>query len=182
MQFLRSFNAEVQRLAPLFAAAEKADKEFHQAWEEGCAKMGFWQYKQTERYGRTLTCFHDARQAIDKIVLTSFMQAKLGDLSQLPSLFAYIALPGRYFRSGYHRADIWRFVKKLPLDRVQTDILRGIILRQIVTAGPEFREMSCAASKIDSAELREKVSILALQSEKDYVRRRANRIISRLEG
>ena len=181
MSFAQCFNAEIQHLAPLFAAAEKADREFHQAWREGLAKLGTGQYKLTDRYCDTLERFHEARQVIDKSVLTALVQAKLGDLAQLPRLFAYISLPGRYFRSGYQRAAIWRFLKQLPLDEEQSGILRGIVLCQIEAAGPEFQEVSRAACRVDSAELRDNVNILGLRSEKDYVRQRAKRLLAQLE-
>jgi hypothetical protein len=180
MSFAQEVKAEIQHLGPVFAAAEKADKEFHQAWKEGLAKVGAGQYKQTDRYRDTLERFHAATRIIDEIVLTAFVQARLGDLAQLPSLFAYIALPGRYFRSGYQRAGIWRFLKKLPLDEEQSGVLRGIVLRQIETAGPEFREISQIVSIIDSADLRESVNTLGLRSEKEYVRRRVERVLGRM--
>jgi len=115
MSFSRYFDAETQYLTPLFTAAERADREFRQAWKEGLARLGTDRYKQTERCRETLERFHDTRQIIDEIVSTVLAEAKRGDFAQLPRLFAYIALPGRYFRSGYQRAAIWRFLKQLPL-------------------------------------------------------------------
>ena len=100
MQFAKHFHAEVNRLAPLFTAATVADMEFHAAWKEGTAELGVARYKETDRYLQTLDCFHAATRSIDEIVSAAFMQAKLGDQTQFPTLFAYLALPRRYFRSG----------------------------------------------------------------------------------
>jgi hypothetical protein len=182
MQFAKQFHVETGRLAPLFAAAAAADKEFHAAWKEGEKELGFARYKQTDRYGQTLDRFRSTTRAIDEIVSAAFTQAKLGDHSQIPTLFAYLALAGRYFRSGYQRAAIWRFVKKLPLDEEQARILRDIILCHVETAGPEFVEMVRAARKVNSAGLQENVRSLLLRSQKDYAIARLNRLLGVLEG
>jgi hypothetical protein len=176
MSFARQFDAEIQRLAPLFAAAANADRGFHEAWKEGVAKIGSVKYKKTERYIETLEQFHAARQAVDRILSTAFTEAKLGDSVRLPTLFAYVAIPGRYFWSGYQRAQIWRFLKKLALDEEQLAILRGIVLQQIKAAGPEFVEISRAARRLDSADFRAELENLVLRSEKQYVRRRAEKL------
>jgi hypothetical protein len=182
MQFAKHFHAEVDRLAPLFAAAVNADKEFHAAWREGTAELGVARYKQTDRYERTLDRFHAARGTIDKTMSAAFIQAKLGDSSQFPTLFAYLVLPGRYYRSGYQRAAIWHFVKRLPLDEEQSRILREIVLRQVETAGPEFMEMVRAARKVNSAGLQEDVKDLLLRPRKDYVVSRLKRLLTALEA
>jgi hypothetical protein len=181
MSFVKCFEIELQRLAPLFAAAETADKEFHNSWNDSCKTMDFRQYKQSQRYVDTLDHFHEARRAIDNIILTAIIQARLGDLEQLPTLFAYIALPGRYFRSGYQRANIWRFLKRLCLDDRQVDLLRDIVLRQIETAGPEFSEFSKTARKLNSFDFRDGINDLYSRSKKEYVRRRAKRLLERLD-
>jgi hypothetical protein len=41
-----------------------------------------------------------------EIVSSALVHAKLGDLTQLPTLFAYLTFLGRYFRSGYQKAEI----------------------------------------------------------------------------
>jgi hypothetical protein len=181
MSFTRDFNAEVERLAPLFAAAENADQEFHRAWKEGCNEFGYVRYKQTERYSETLDRFREATRSVDEVISTAYAQARLGDATQLPTLFAYIALPGRYFRSGYQRAGIWRLLKRLSLDEKQSGILHEIMLRQIQTAGPEFVEIARMAVKVNSPYLREHLKLIALQSGKGYVLRRVNRLLARLE-
>jgi hypothetical protein len=181
MSFARSFSAEIQRLAPLFEAAEIADREFHEARKEAVATLSVGQYKNTERYRQTLDRFYEATQAIDRMISTALVQAKLGDSAQLPALFAYLALPGRFFRSGYQRANIWRFLKKVSLDEQQSDILRGIVLRQIETAGPEFVEICRAAARLDSSEFRQNLNTLVVRSDKHYVRRRGQRLLARLE-
>jgi hypothetical protein len=182
MSFSTRFHAEVARLTPFFAAAADADKEFHVAWREATPELGVARYKQTDRYGQTLNRFHEARGAIDEIISTAFIQAKLGDATQYPTLFAYLVLPGRYFRSGYQRAAIWRFVKRLPLDREQSRILGEIVLRQIETAGPEFAEIVRVARKINFAGLQENVKCLLLRTRKDYLVTRLKRLVSALES
>jgi hypothetical protein len=182
MRFAKDFSAEVDRLTPLFTAAADADKEFHAAWRAGTAELGIARYKQTDRYEQTLNRFHAARGMIDEIVSTAFIQAKLGDDTQFSTLFAYLALPGRYFRSGYQRAVIWHFVKRLPLDEEQSRILREIVLRQVETAGPEFAEMARAARKVNSAGLQENLRSLLLRSRKNYVVARLKRLLSALES
>ncbi len=182
MSFTQHFNNELLRLGPLFASAENANKDFHRAWKEGIAKLGIGRYKQTEDYGQRLEHYRATRQTIDAVVSAAFTQAKAGDQSQLPTLFAYIALPGRYFRSGYRRADIWRFLKRLSLDEEQSDILRGIVLRQIETAGPEFTEIARTARTVNSAEFRENVRNVMDRYEKDYAFGRAKHLLTVLES
>lgn len=179
MSFVQCYCAELRRLAPLFEAAKQADNEFHQAWDEGCSQMGFVEYKKTDQYLHKLNAFHNATARIDEIISTAFLHAKLGDLEQLPCLIAYLALPGRYFRSGYQRANIWRFLKKLPLNEEQAGILQDIVLSQVVAAGPEFREICRFAQRIDSVEWRERLNELGRYSEKNFVRRRVVRLLKR---
>lgn len=54
MSFTNDFYTEYQRLAPLFAAAENADKRFHAAWKDGAKRLGASRYKQTDEYQHTL--------------------------------------------------------------------------------------------------------------------------------
>lgn len=126
--------------------------------------------------------FRQTTRTIDRIVADAFTEAKKGDHSKLPSLFAYLALPGRYFRSGYQRADIWRFVKKLPLDEEQRNILCRIILSQIETAGPEFVEMTRAVRRISTIPFRKELNHLLECTSKDYMILRIRRILSILES
>ncbi len=178
MSFVQRYRTELQRLAPLFEAAKQADIEFHQAWDEGCSQMGFIEYKKTDQYLQKLNAHHNATNCIDEVISTALLHAKLGDLEQLPTIFAYLALPLRYFRSGYQRANIWRYLKKLPLNEEQSDILREIILCQIEAAGPEFIEIRRFARRIDSVEWRERLNKLGLQSEKHFVQRRVKRLLA----
>lgn len=88
----------------------------------------------------------------------------------------------RYHGSGYQRANIWRFLKKLPWDDEQSVIFRAIILQQIEAAGPEFKEIARTATSVDSADFRESLNALILRSDKDYVRQRAKRLLALLEA
>jgi hypothetical protein len=126
--------------------------------------------------------FRKSRRAIDEVVSTAFLQANLGDLTQWPTLFAYLALPGRYFRCGYERARIWRLLKKLTLTDEQSRILRSIVLGQISAAGPEFVEIARAARKIDSADFRMQIAEIGARSEKNYVSQRTSRLLALLHN
>jgi hypothetical protein len=182
MLFTRCFHTECERLAPLFAAAQKADQEFHAAWKDGCDTLGFGRYKQTARYGETLDRYREATRVINEIVSTAFTQAQSGDDSHIPTLFAYIALPGRYSGSGYQRAAIWRFIKRLPPNEEHARILQGVVVHQIETAGPEFSEIVRTARKINSADLRQNVRNILSRPGKTYVLARANRLLGALES
>lgn len=182
MSFTHDFNAECRRLGPLFAAAEDADRDFHAGWKEGLARPGVQRYKQTEQYRHTLERFNASRQVIDQVLATALSEARAGKCMHLATLFAYLALPGRYYRSGYQRAGVWRFLKRLSLDEEQAQVLRGIVLRQLAEAGPEFVEMRRTARSIDSVELREGVRSLLLRPQKQYVLDRGERLLSILEG
>jgi hypothetical protein len=181
MSFKRNFNAERLRLAPLFAAAVEADKTFHEAWNAGVAEIGWERYKKTDRYSQTLSCFSAARRAIDQKVSDALANAKRGDLTQLPLLVAYLEMPGRYFRSGYQRTDVWRLLKRISLDDEQSAILRRIILDQIGTAGPEFQEAAKVAPGVSSPDFCRDVERLC-DSDRDYVSSRAEQLLTRIES
>ena len=136
MSFTHDFTMECRRLAPLFAAAANADREFHAGWKEGLVRLGVGRYKQTEQYRRTLDRFNQSRQLIDHILATALSEAKAGKGTHLATLFAYLALPGRYYRSGYERASIWRFLKRLAynLDKLATTGIFGIVRNPIYSA------------------------------------------------
>jgi hypothetical protein len=181
MTFIRDFNTEYRRLAPVFAAAANADREFHAGWKDGLARLGAGRYKETDQYEYTLDHFHESSRVIDQIVEAAFSEVQTGRYSHLATLFAYIALPGRYFRSGYQRARIWRFLKGLCLDDEQADVLRGIVVQQITASGPEFVEIARTARKVNSDALRGAVKNLLLQPQKDYVLARGIRLLKLLE-
>lgn len=181
MSFNQSYHLELQRLRPFFLAASTADKEFHRALKENCSRLGLTGYKKTDLYDQTLNRFRQSCRVIDEIISMAFLQAKLGDLTQLPTLFAYLAFPERYYGSGYQRASIWRFMKKFPLDEEQCRILCAIVLNQIAAAGPEFIEISRTARKVNSADFRESIKSIGLQSQKEFISKRIKRLLSLLE-
>ena len=181
MSFTKDFNAERQRLAPLFTAAAVADVACHAAWDNGVARLGVSRYKETEEYAETLSRFHTATRAIDQIVTEALAAAKQGDLGQFATLIAYLDLPGRYFRSGYQRADIWRLLKQVPLNEEQSAIVRRIILQNLETAGPEFKEAAKVAVRVSSPDFCKRIQHLR-QSSRKYVASRAERLLARLEA
>ena len=176
--FAQHFYTECQRLAPLFGAAVEADKDFHAARKEGFVKLRAGRYKEADRCRETLTRFRETTRAVDQIVLAAFNETKSGDHTHLPTLFAYLALPGRYSRSGHQRAAIWRFLKRLSLDEEQSGILRGIVVHEVEAAGHEFAEIVRTARKINSPALRENVQGVLFHAQKAYVVARANRLLS----
>ena len=181
MSFTKDFNTERQRLAPLFTSASEADLAFHAAWDNGVVRLGVSRYKETEEYAETLSRFHTATRAIDQIVTEALAVAKQGDLGQLATLIAYLDLPGRYFRSGYQRADIWRLLKQVPLDEAQSAIVRRIILHHLEMAGHEFTEAAKVALRVSSPDFCRRVQHLR-QSSKSYVASRAVRLLMRIEA
>jgi hypothetical protein len=180
MKFEAQVTAERTRLAPLFAAAVEADRAVHTAWKEGAARLGVARYKETENYDRTLRDFHDVRLTIDDIVRAAMVETKRGNLSGLPTLVAYLDLPGRYFRSGYTRGNIWRLLKQIPLDNEQQTIIRQVILNQIVTAGPEFQAAVMVAARFWSPEFSHEVSAMR-HSDREYVVRRVEQLLAVLD-
>jgi hypothetical protein len=182
MSFSKAYYSELQRLEPLFSAAVAADKELHRAWRDGCAKLGSAEYRRTDSHARTLEQFHKTHRAINELISTAYLQAKHGDLTPWPTLFAYLVFPGRYLWSGYERARVWRLVKKLALTDEQCRILRSIVLGQIGAAGPEFVEIARAARKVDSLDFRKQIEEIGARSEKNYVSRRTSRLLALLKS
>ena len=180
MSFESDFSFQRQRLSPLFSEAVDADCQFHSAWDVETKTSGVKQYKQTEEYSQLLKRFQAAKLAIDQVVAEAIDAVKQGDSEHLPTLIAYLDLPGRYFRSGYTRKTIWRLFKNASLDDAHRKILRRIFLQNVVSAGPEFAE----AIKLAPI-LADKEFILGVEgfreSKSEYVAERARKILAKLE-
>jgi hypothetical protein len=79
-----------------------------------------------------------------------------------------------YFdRSGYVKADLLRFIKRVPLDPEQTERLRAVVIDSVERrGGREFRAYCRLARRLDGPELREALA-RQLQSGDVAIRRRA---------
>jgi hypothetical protein len=60
-----------------------------------------------------------------------FELLKLGDLQAIELAVRYLEANPRYFRSGYHKADFLKFLKRHPLSDEQCDRLRKVILDRV---------------------------------------------------
>jgi hypothetical protein len=184
MSFSQAYRNELERLRPFYEAAVNADREFHYLVKEGSKRRSLTGQKKAESYRESLDLsrnrFLKSCQIIDDIISAALTDAKMGDQSRLPVLFAYVTFIDHYFRSGYKRGTIWRFMKKLPFDEEQCQVLRNIVLQQIEPAGPEFVEIARVVRRIDSTEFRNNIMQIAFQSRKKYILRRIQHMLDLL--
>jgi hypothetical protein len=78
-----------------------------------------------------------------------------------------------FFRSGYTKADLIRFIKHVELPQALAERLRHVVLAAIDTRDRrEYRQYCRLARYVDSMELRDEIS-LRLEHDDPAVRRRA---------
>jgi hypothetical protein len=67
------------------------------------------------------------------------------------------------------------------LEDEQKGILRAIAIQQIESAGPEFLEITRAATRLNSADFREELNSIVRRTDKGYVPHRVKRLLARLD-
>jgi hypothetical protein len=68
-----------------------------------------------------------------------FERLRNGDQEAIELAVQYLEANPWYFRSGYHKAEILKFLKRLPLSQEQSTRLRKVILERV--RGKPVREM-----------------------------------------
>jgi hypothetical protein len=93
----------------------------------------------TAQYRELLEKAYKQYVFINEIIVSAENKLEDGDLSELETIFAYIAIEIKYFRSGYRKEKLCRELKKIEFTQEQKEILAEIIAKQIFIAGREFQ-------------------------------------------
>lgn len=85
----------------------------------------------------------------------AFERLRQGDRNAIEPAVSFLEADPYSFRSGYIKADLIRFLKRMDLDPEFRQRLRGVLL-EVVEAQPrrEFREYCRLATALDTPELR----------------------------
>ena len=118
------------------AELEKLNKRVHELWRhrsEGPEATAAWR-----EAARTFHANYD-RLAFPGGLVREIKRLKNGDLEAIELAVRYLEVNPWYFRSGYHKADFLRLLKRQPLTDGQCARLRKIILDRV--RGRPVREM-----------------------------------------
>jgi hypothetical protein len=103
-----------------------------------------------------------------------------GDASSIDVAIEFLEADPIFFRSGYVKADLLRWIKWLPLTPVQIERLRAVVYSVALRrGGREFRHYCNLAPRLEGPDLQHQLRVL--QTHEDAaVRRRANWILKAL--
>lgn len=129
--------------------------------------------KASELYKKSLKEFY---AALDAAYPASFGimcdELKRGDSSQIHLAIQFLIDDPWFFRSGYVKADLIRYICKLRLDKKQMRTLAAVVVRAIDTRDRrEFRSYCKLARFVDSADLRAQIAHRAKGSDPNVARR-----------
>jgi hypothetical protein len=94
----------------------------------------------------------------------------------------FLEVNPRYFRSGYDKAQLLRYLKRADLSPKHQQRLRAVLLEVVGRpSGVEFRQYCQLASRLPSKELTSALTGL-LKSEDEGVRRRASWMLEHVEA
>ena len=101
-----------------------------------------------------------------------FELLKVGDPGAIEMAVRFLEADPWYFRSGYHKADVLKLLRKLPLTDEQCARLRDLILDH-VRGRPrrETRDFCRFAPKVTNAEFESEVKTIAQNSNRHAARR-----------
>jgi hypothetical protein len=109
-------------------------------------------------------------------------QAKRGDPSRADMLIDFLEADPFYFRSGYLKGDLVRWLNRTPLSAKQNSRLRAVVLHVVATGWRrEFRRYCGLARRLDGQEFRAALERLA-SSDHEGVRLRARWVLAALDG
>jgi hypothetical protein len=136
-------------LEPLFRKAREAHKSVRESWNEHYPKMGL-QYKNTTIYEQHLDNFRSRNRLIDEKIDPVIDDLKHGDRRSLTMALAYLAVPDRYFRSGYKKEVICQTLKHIQLSVDEQSMVRLI-----------WGEVERALSEREKKKFRQLLAVLA---------------------
>jgi hypothetical protein len=101
-----------------------------------------------------------------------YAELKGGNVAGLESAIAFLEADPMFFRSGYLKADLIRFIKRVPLTRAQVKRLRRVAIGVVDKRSTnEFRRYCRLAVKVDGPELREELEKRLQHADPNIARR-----------
>jgi hypothetical protein len=98
------------------------------------------------------------------------------------SAITFLEINPRYFRSGYDKAQLLRYLKRADLNPKHKQRLLAVLLDVVVRpSGLEFRQYCQLAARLASKELASNLSKL-VKSDDEGVRRRASWMLEHVDG
>lgn len=122
------------------------------------------------------------REVLPEAFWTSIEQVQSGDPAGAELLIEFLEADPYYFRSGYLKADVLRWLGRIPLDEAQKGRLRTVVLNVIPLGWRrEFRRYCAFAKRLDSPTFRHDLAALAASKDTD-TSNRARRMLNALDG
>ncbi|HLI68014.1 MAG TPA: hypothetical protein VKU90_16740 [Caulobacteraceae bacterium] len=105
---------------------------------------------------------------------------KAGDADSIDPMIDFLEADPMFFRSGYIKADVLRWINRLPLTTTQMRRLQAVVVGVTERrGGREFRRYCNLARRLEDTEFR--LQIERLRGHADAaVRRRANWVVGRM--
>lgn len=159
----------------LMAAAARRRRTPSGRWDENDTSIAEWRARAAE-FWETM------RAALPDAFADSVERVKRGDSSGVELLLDFLEADPMYFRSGYLKADLLRWLSHVTLTEAHLRRLRAIVV-QVVSSNwrREFHRYCLFAKRLDAPEFRADLERLA-QSERPDVRLRANKALAVLDG
>jgi hypothetical protein len=131
-------------------------------------------------------CIEEFWMAIEAALPPDFDDAyaklKAGDSSGIETILQFLEADPIFFRSGYLKADLVRFLSRTPLSGPQIERLRVVVLRVAgLRDGREFRRYCRLARRLDAPPFRSELEAL-LSSDDADIRRRAGWVLDALRA
>ncbi len=107
---------------------------------------------------------------------------KRGDTTRVDAIIDFLEADPLFFRSGYLKADLVRWLGRVTLSDGQLARLRDVVLKVVRTGWRrEFRRYCALSRRLDSDEFKAALGNLA-QSSREDIRQRAARVLAALDG
>jgi hypothetical protein len=107
----------------------------------------------------------------------AYDRLKSGDESGIDAAVEFLEADPMCFRSGYIKADLLRFLKRMPLQEPQIRRLQKAVVRVVASrGGRELRHYVGLARQCFGPEFQQRLQVLA-SSDDDDVRRRARWVL-----
>jgi hypothetical protein len=146
------------------------------------AKAALRHVKGADDYNRAVAAWKDTvTAAYPAGFWEAVEQLRAGNPTGVEPALAFLMADPWFFRTGYLKQDLLRWLRRHPLSASQANRLRGVIVNAIRSRDRrEFREYIHAACWLDSPSFRREISEL-IQSPDTGVRRRAGWVLHALE-
>jgi hypothetical protein len=107
---------------------------------------------------------------------------KRGDGSRAENAVAFLEADPVCFRSGYAKADLLRFLGRIPLGAALEERLRSVVLQVVRSRhGREFRRYCLLARQLDCPDFRRRLALLRVCDD-PAARLRAKWVIDAMNG